>query len=65
MALMFYIEPAHARHRSMFNDQCSMINDLHHRATGSSQQQSDDITDRLKDHLNRLVHTLLNVLNGE
>ena len=43
---------------SMFNDQCSMFNDLHHRATGSSQQQSDDITDRLKDHLYRLVHTL-------
>jgi hypothetical protein len=49
----------------MLNGQWSMINDLHHRATGSSQQQSDDITDRLKDHLNRLVHTLLNVLNGE
>ena len=31
---------------------------LHHRATGSSQQQGDDITDRLKDHLYRLVHTL-------
>jgi hypothetical protein len=49
----------------MINGQCSMVNELHHRATGSSQQQSDDITDRLKDHLNRLVHTLLNVLNGE
>jgi hypothetical protein len=31
---------------------------LHHRAAGSSQQQGDDITDRLKDHLYRLVHTL-------
>jgi hypothetical protein len=29
---------------------------LHHRAAGSSQQQGDDITDRLKDHLYRLVH---------
>ena len=38
---------------------------LHHRAAGSSQQQGDDITDRLKDHLYRLVHTLFNVLNGE
>ena len=38
---------------------------LHHRAAGSSQQQGDDITDRLKDHLYCLVHTLFNVLNGE
>ena len=38
---------------------------LHHRAAGSSQQQGDDITDRLNDHLYRLVHTLFNVLNGE
>jgi hypothetical protein len=37
---------------------------LHHAASCRTKDKSDDVTDRLKDRLNCLVHNL-NVLNGE
>jgi hypothetical protein len=38
---------------------------LHQRtAAGSTEEESDEVTDRLEDRLNRFVHNL-NVLNGE
>ena len=32
---------------------------LHHRATGCAEDEGDDVTDRLKDRLNSLVHNFL------
>jgi hypothetical protein len=37
---------------------------LHHATSSSTEDEGDDVTDRLKDCFNRLVHNC-NVLNGE
>jgi hypothetical protein len=37
---------------------------LHHATSSSTEDEGDDVTDRLKDCLNRLVHNC-HVLNGE
>ena len=41
-----------------------MFNLLHRASSSPTQQQGDDVTDHLKDLLNRLAHNC-NVLNGE